>query len=103
MDVVPTGIVGSVAGTPLSQSNAVENDKTARDAVGKSRDGQASLDAEKAAEIGQTQQDAGRNQACVTPSNSDPHADGEDQQSDEHPTKSKDAGGLTGNQLDVTG
>ncbi len=114
MSIGSLGIIGSAAGTPLSQAKGTETDKTAQATSDQARQVQSDRHAESAAGIGQTEQDE---QA------SDRDADGRrpwevggkrggtlgsQDDSREGPTPestplSKDPTGQTGNQLDLSG
>ena len=57
MSIGPMGMVGSVAGTPLSQSKGGEAEKTQQDAANQSRQVHSEQKAEQASGVGQTEQD----------------------------------------------
>ena len=110
MSVGPLGMIGSAAGTPLSQAKGSDADKASHDAANQARESKAAQQAEMAAGIGQTEHDE---QA------SDRDADGrrvweigeqeqQNEAADEQPTTenlphSKDPTGRSGNQLDLSG
>ncbi|MEX0643266.1 MAG: hypothetical protein WD468_11225 [Pirellulales bacterium] len=104
------GLIGSAAGSPLSQTSGSETERASRDGAAQQRQVDANQKAELAAGIGQTQEDQ---------ESSERDADG--RRPWEAPTKqaldeeehaeastvpvrqSKDATGQCGNQLDLTG
>jgi hypothetical protein len=99
------GLVGSAAGSPLSQTAGSETERTQRDSAVKDRNVHALERAERAAGIGTTEQDQEA---------SERDADGRrlwetppDEQSDADAAqagrKSKDPTGQSGTQLDLTG
>jgi hypothetical protein len=103
------GIVTSAAGAPLSQTSGSETERAQKDGQAISRQADARESAEKAAGIGQTDEDQqsserdadGRRPWEV------PARRGRDPANDELaegvPRQSKDATGQCGNQLDLTG
>ncbi len=109
MSMVPLGgILGSAAGAPLSQTAGSEAERTQKDSQAQNRQVDSEQRAERAAGIGQTEQDQ---------ETSERDADGrrlweDSPQSKEHknedgpsapPRQSKDATGQSGTQLDLTG
>ena len=108
MNVGPsTGVVGSAAGAPLSQTSGSETERTQKD----SRDSQRQVDNEKkaadAAGIGQTEQDEGTSDRDAegrrfweSPMGKQPEQD--DGEHESH-RQSKDPTGDSGNSLDLTG
>jgi hypothetical protein len=103
------GVVGSAAGAPLSQSAGSETERAQKEAHVLGRQIDAEQLAERAAGIGQTEQDQ---------ESSERDADGRrpweapakrgkgekpPEPSDSLPRQSKDATGQCGNQLDLTG
>ena len=111
MSVGPLGMAGSVAGTHLAQSSGSDNDRAAQDATASARKAATDLHAEKAAGIGETEQDEGA---------SDRDADGrrlweagpEEENAADKPTEaqtsgephqSRDPTGQCGNTLDLSG
>jgi hypothetical protein len=105
------GVVGSAAGAPLSQTAGSDSERVQRDSVAQQRHADASQRAERAAGIGQTEQDQ---------ESSERDADGRrpwelsisSDKSKDQPTdplapiltrQSKDATGQSGTQLDLTG
>jgi hypothetical protein len=105
------GMIGSIAGTPLSQTKGSEVEKAVQDTESQARTTQAQQRAESAAGIGQTEEDSEAN---------DRDADGRrlwevQQQSPpkdrasaadaavDDPPRSKDPTGMSGNTLDLSG
>ncbi len=103
------GIISSAAGSSLSQTTGSETERTRKEALTQSREVDAKQKAEGAAGIGQTQEDE---------ETSERDADGRrlwerpDQPADGTPDvpngeaatrQSKDASGLSGTKLDLTG
>jgi hypothetical protein len=108
MSIGPSGIIGSVAGTPLSQAKGTDNDRLAQETNDQSRVSQSNQQAEKAAGIGETEEDAetgdrdadGRRLWEVIDAPVD--ETGELPANRESP-RSKDPTGATGNQIDLSG
>ena len=110
MSVGPLGMIGSAAGTPLSQTKGSDADKAQHDAANQARESTAARQAERASGIGQTEHDE---QA------SDRDADGrrvweiggkkpqeesaDEQSAGETAPQSKDPTGRSGSQLDLSG
>ncbi len=114
MNIGSMGMIGSVAGTPLSQTKGSDSDRSVQESSDQARQTQAAESAERAAGIGETEQDE---QA------SDRDADGrriweqdappEDEQEQVEqeaeetlpvdPVQSKDPTGNSGSRLDLTG
>ena len=110
MSMVPLGgIVSSAAGVPLSQTAGSETERAQKDSQAQGRQVDSDQRAERAAGIGQTEQDQ---------ESSERDADGrrlwegppESRQDEKHddapsapPRQSKDATGQAGTQLDLTG
>ena len=110
MSVGPMGgVLGSAAGAPLSQTSGSESERTQRDSAVQQRQTDTDTRAERAAGIGTTEQDQetterdadGRRLWEAPPDKKQDPAD--DPQSPAHPRQSKDATGLSGNHLDLTG
>ena len=57
MSVGPTGVPGSVAGSPLAQTRGSDVERASQESDGQVRRGQANQKAENAAGIGQTEED----------------------------------------------
>ena len=110
MSVGPLGMIGSIAGSPLAQTKGADIDKNKADAANQQRQTETSLQAEAAAGIGRTEEDA---------ETSDRDADGRrvwelggspredlDKDADEAssaPPQAKDPTGECGNTLDLSG
>ena len=106
MSSIPnSGIVGSAAGAPLSQTKGSDIEKNQKDASAVQRQDKNDKKAADAAGVGQTEQDEG---------SSDRDADGrrfwernskavKDAQQQEHPRQAKDPEGKSGSSLDLTG
>jgi hypothetical protein len=111
MSMVPIGgLIGSAAGAPLSQTAGSETERAQRDSIAQNRQVQADQKAERAAGIGQTEQDQ---------ETSERDADGrrlweaQDEKaktnaqdaevSEPSVRQSKDATGQSGTKLDLTG
>jgi hypothetical protein len=104
------GIIGSTAGAPLSQTGGSETERLQKDSLAQNRQIEADQKAERAAGIGQTEQDQesserdadGRRlwEAPLDPSKSSPEQPAELAAA---VRQSKDATGQSGTQLDLTG
>jgi len=108
MSIGPTGMIGSFAGSPLSQTKGTEAERAQQEASNQARQVQADKTAENAAGIGETEQDE---QA------SERDADGQRLWEKSHQNEdavqnltdatdlkaSRDATGQRGTQLDLTG
>ena len=110
MSVGPLGgVLGSAAGAPLSQTSGNETERTQRDSAVQQRQTDTDARAERAAGIGTTEQDQetnerdadGRRMWEAPPEKKADTAD--EQQSAGTSRQSKDATGLSGNHLDLTG
>lgn len=103
---ISSGVVGSAAGAPLSQSSSAETERASKDAAARERTVNSQELSEKASGIGQTQEDgesserdadgrrpweiaAKRKAAAEAPAAA--------------PRKAKDPSGVSGNELDLTG
>jgi hypothetical protein len=105
---VTSGLAGSAAGTPLSQTAGAETERSQKDSAVRERliDGQNK--SERASGIGTTEQDQqaderdadGRRLWEATGKQKKAH---EDQPTDEPDRRAKDPTGLSGNALDLTG
>jgi hypothetical protein len=109
MNVGPMGMIGSVAGSPLSQTRGADLEKATQDTSEQARTTRVAEQAEKASGIGQTEEDTESN---------DRDADGrrlweaQPEQTGQTPTqgdgsedsgpRSKDPTGASGNTLDVS-
>ena len=110
MSMVPLGgIVSSAAGAPLSQTAGSETERAQKDSHAQNRQVDSEQRAERAAGIGQTEQDqesserdADGRRFWEAPPQTPPDDDGDDAKGT-LPRQSKDATGQSGNQLDLTG
>jgi len=112
MSVGPmTGVTGSAAGAPLSQTSGSETERSQKDASANRRQVDGEKQAEKASGIGQTEQDQE-----ASDRDADGHYFGEGQgkkkenpkqpeitTEPEPPRQAKDPSGISGNSLDLTG
>jgi len=108
MSIGPSGIIGSVAGTPLSQAKGTDTDRLAQETNDQSRVSQSNQKAEKAAGIGETEEDAetGDRDADGRRLWETPNAQQETESqpsADRQSSQSKDPTGETGNQIDLSG
>ena len=102
-------MIGSVAGTPMSQAKGTDTDKNAQDTVDQSRESKTAEKAEQAAGVGQTEQDEqaserdadGRRLWEDTGDGSTTENTQED--SPQGSALSKDPTGQSGTQLDLSG
>ncbi len=112
MNVGSLGIIGSAAGTPLSQAKGSDADKAAQDTASQSRSTKSNDKAELAEGVGQTEQDEqtsdrdadGRRiweRGPDDPGTSDEDDSGESASS--AGPQSKDPTGQSGSQLDLSG
>jgi hypothetical protein len=103
------GVLGSAAGAPLSQTSGGETERTQRDTAVQQRQADTDARAERAAGIGTTDEDQeaterdadGRRLWEAPPEKKSDAAD--EEQNAAQPRQSKDATGLSGNHLDLTG
>lgn len=112
MSIGPSGMVGSFAGSPLSQSKGSDTDQVQNASTNQSREIQMEKNAEKASGIGETERheeaserDADgrrlwekKNQKKQSPSEQDAA-----QASTQEAPRSRDATGQHGKQLDLSG
>ena len=109
MTMVPLGgLIGSAAGVPLSQTAGSETERAQKESLGQSRQIDANQKAENAAGIGQTEQDqesserdADGRRLWETPAK--PGSDAASDAREGVARQSKDATGLSGTKLDLTG
>jgi hypothetical protein len=109
MSMVPLGgLIGSAAGAPLSQAKGSESERAQKESLAQSRQSDSALQAERAAGIGQTdedqetsERDADGRRLWERPRN------GSDSPATDSTTAagrlSKDASRQSGGQLDLTG
>ena len=111
MNIGPMGTIGSVAGTPLSQTKGSDVEKVAADTEAQSRLSQAQQRAENAAGIGQTEEDSEANDRDadgrrIWETRQQAPEDGPDMADDtpaSDPPRSKDPSGMSGTTLDLSG
>ncbi|MHB0955943.1 MAG: hypothetical protein ACYC0X_06130 [Pirellulaceae bacterium] len=111
MSVGPLGMIGSVATSPLAQSQGTEVNRTQQETTSQLRQTQMGEKAESASGIGQTEQDeqasdrdADGRRPWEIGSTRPAEEPGEQIAATEDPTRqSKDPTGLTGRQLDLSG
>ena len=111
MSIGPMGTIGSIAGTPLSQTKGSDVEKAAEDTEHQSRASQAQQRAENAAGIGQTEEDSEANdrdadgrriwEAGQQPPQEDADAAADSPAND--PPRGKDPTGMSGTTLDLSG
>jgi hypothetical protein len=110
MSVGPLGIIGSIAGSPLAQTKGADIDKNKADAANQQRQTETNLQAESAAGIGRTEEDAETSDRDAdgrrvwelggsTPRPAEEPAD----ESSAAPPLAKDPTGDCGNTLDLSG
>jgi len=108
MSVGPMGgVFGSAAGAPLSQTKGSEPERAMRDAVAQQRETDTANQAERAAGIGQTEEDSETSERDADgrrPWEFPQRPESEDVDSaGPQGRQSKDVTGVAGNQLDLTG
>jgi hypothetical protein len=105
------GVVVSAAGAPLSQTAGSDGERVQRDSVSQQRHADANQRAERAAGIGQTEQDqesserdADGRRPWEMPDTAGKQSNQHNDVATTHPTRqSRDASGQSGTQLDLTG
>jgi hypothetical protein len=102
------GILGSAAGAPLSQTSGSEAERTQRDSATQQRQTDTDARAERAAGIGTTEQDQETNERDADgrrmwEAPPEKQATDEEEPAAASPRQSKDATGLSGTHLDLTG
>ncbi len=110
MSMGPLGIVGSAAGSQLSQAKGTDSDRVAKEVSDQSRKTDGASKAQAADGVGQTdeqeqtsERDADGRRLWEKTGGLDPN-DAESGHADERPpTQSKDAIGQSGNRLDLSG
>ena len=110
MSMVPlSGIISSAAGAPLSQVSGSEAERIQKEGLAQGRQVDANQMAEQAAGIGQTSEDQESSERDADgrrlwePPAKRGNPDKESEPADGGGRQSKDASGLCGNQLDLTG
>ena len=107
MSIGPTGITGSVAGSPLSQSSGSDIDRAKQESSDRAREVQADQKAESAGGIGETEQDEGASERDADgrrlwEQNSRVEEESEES-TDPDDKGSRDSTGEKGQQIDLTG
>jgi hypothetical protein len=103
------GLLGSAAGTPLSQTAGSEAERAQKDSLAQSRQVDANQKVELAAGIGQTEQDQESSERDANgrrlweAQEKDKKEADEDQAAETTLRQSKDATGQSGTKLDLTG
>ena len=111
MNLGPMGVIGSTAGSSLAQSQGTDVNRAQQDTSDQSRQAQLNDKAEKAAGVGETEQDAetsdrdadGRRPWEITRAVDPDDSVEQDGSSDETDRKSKDPSGQKGRRLDLSG
>ncbi|MHB9078024.1 MAG: hypothetical protein ACYC3X_11075 [Pirellulaceae bacterium] len=111
MSVGSLGIIGSLAGSPLAQSQGTEVNRTQQETSNQLRQTQMLDKAESASGVGQTEQDEGATDRDAdgrrlwerSGSPSEEPAAEFDQAAEDALRSSKDPSGMTGRQLDLQG
>lgn len=109
MSIGPSGMIGSLAGSPLSQAKGTDADRAQQDTSNQSRQVQSDQKAENAAGIGETEQDeqtserdADGRRLWEKPPQEEPTDSTVSENSDE-PPRSRDATGERGTNIDLSG
>ncbi len=104
-----SGIIGSAAGAPLSQTKGSETERAQKDAVAGQRKADSEKKAEKASGVGETTEDQGvaerdadGRRLWEQPQDQEA-AEKENAAASEPPRQVKDPTGNSGNSLDLTG
>lgn len=111
MSIGPLGMIASLAGSPLAQSQGSEVNRTQQETSSQLRQTQMLDKAESASGVGQTEQDEGATDRDADgrrlwehrPSPSEEPAAEHDQAAEDAIRQSKDPSGMTGRQLDLQG
>jgi hypothetical protein len=102
-----SGVVGSAAGAPLSQTSGSETERAQKDASAHQRQVETDKKASDAAGIGQTEEDQGTSERDADGrrfwETTDQKISEQDDDQSEPPRKAKDPTGNSGNSLDLTG
>ena len=106
-----SGVVGSAAGAPLSQTSGSETERAQKDASAHQRQVDTDKKAADAAGIGQTEEDQGTSERDADgrkmwegqPDGKSKEHAGEGQKNQQQQSKAKDPTGNSGNELDLTG
>ena len=107
MSVGPSGMIGSLAGTPAAQAKGTEAERAQQESANQARQIQADTNAERAEGVGETsedeevsERDADGRRMWERPQNTG--GTGSAMSNREGPV-SRDASGLRGNQLELSG
>ena len=112
MDVGPmSGMLGSAAGAPLSQTKGSETERAQKDSVARQRQADSDAKAEKASGVGETTEDQGVSERDAdgrrlweqTQGKGEESPDDLNAAASEPPRQAKDPTGNSGNSLDLTG
>lgn len=112
MSIGPTGIMGSLAGGHLAQTQGSDTDRAKQETSNQARETKTAEKAELAAGIGQTTEDAETSERDADgrrlwEPGEEPHDDadnqGADQKGDDRTPQAKDPGGNCGVNLDLSG
>jgi len=111
MNVGPmSGMLGSAAGAPLSQTKGSETERAQKDAVARQRQADSDKKAEKASGVGETTEDQGVSERDADgrrlweqPGKGEETAEDPNAATSEPPRQAKDPSGSSGNSLDLTG
>ena len=107
MNFIPTsGVVGSAAGAPLSQTKGSETEKAQKDASATQRQVESDKKAADSAGIGQTEQDQGTSERDADGRRfweQSGHTTSDSEHESQSRRQSKDPEGQSGNSLDLTG
>jgi hypothetical protein len=102
-----TGALTSAAGAPLSQTAGAEAERTQKDSSVQQRIADAQAKSEKASGIGQTEQDSEASERDADGrrlwEDTTKKKDAAVAEEAESPRQAKDASGMSGNSLDLTG
>jgi len=104
-----SGIVGSAAGAPLSQTKGSETERAQKDAVAGQRQADSEKKAEKASGVGETTEDQGVSERDADgrrlweQAQDEAAIEAENAAADEPSRQAKDLTGNSGNALDLTG
>ena len=109
MSIGPSGMIGSLAGSPLSQTKGTDTDRAQQDTSNQSRQVQSDQKAESAAGIGETEQDeqtserdADGRRLWEKPPQQE-QTDSTEPENTAEPPRSRDATGQRGTNLDLSG
>jgi len=101
-----TGVIGSAAGSPLSQTSGSETERAQKQSAVRERQAESETRAEKSAGIGETEQDQGPSERDADGRRfweAPPEASTEESAATDDQRQVKDLSGDSGNSLDLTG